>query len=373
MSSHNTLPHEPLAPLPVIDSTFVKHTEIDLFEILSVIVKARKFIILVTLAFAIAGLAIGAILPQKWTSNSVIIAPESDELMGLDDLQSQLHVAGLDTGIDSNYLLATYMRYFDSRILRDDYLQHSEYFQNLMQKSPDDQLQKRRLLDQINTDSIKTFSSMEDKQASKAYSFFRLSFSAKTPDAAKNLLQGYMDYVEKVVRADIIFKIQRAVTLKLQTEQKLFDLEMLKVQNARDVRINKLKYALSIAGAAGLKKPVYSNGAAIVDDPDYAITLGSDALNQKLKVEESISDPLSMSTELRNSKMRIDLLKNIQVEKTEFKPFKYLQKPEVPSKKDEPKRMIILIIFTMFGLMGAVVMALMHNLAVNRREQVNPQ
>jgi LPS O-antigen subunit length determinant protein (WzzB/FepE family) len=370
MSSHNTLPQDQVTPLPVLNSPFVKHDEIDLFEIFSVIVKARKFIVLVTVAFVIAGLVVGAILPQKWTSSSVIIAPASDEFMGLDDLIDELKVAGVDTGIDSNYLLSTYMRYFDSRILRDNYLQHSEYFKALMQENPEDQLQKRRLLDAINTNNITTFSSADDKAAKKAYTYYRLNFSAKTPEAAKNLLQGYIDYVEQAVRADIIFKIKRATTLKLQTEQQLFDLEMQKVQNARDVRIKKLKYALSIADAAGLKKPVYSNGAVIVDDPDYAISLGADALSQKLKVEESITDPLTMSVDLRNSKMRIDLLKNVKIDNVEFKPFKYLQKPEVPSKKDEPKRMIILVIFTVLGLMGAIAMALLHHLSVKRRERV---
>ena len=372
MSSMNTLPNEPRAHLPVLDSTFVKHDEIDLFELLSVIYKAKKFIILVTLAFIIAGIGVGAVLPQKWTSSAVIIAPAASEFIGLDDLLDQLKIAGIDTGVDSTYLLATYMRYFDSRILRDNYLQHSSYFKMLMAKNPDDESRKRQLLDSITSNNITTSSNADDKGlSSKAYNYFRLNFSAAKPEEARNLLQGYMDYVEKSVQGYVTFKIKRAVTLKLQNEQQLYDVEIKKIQNDRDVRINKIKYALSIAQAAGVKKPVYSNGATILDDPDYSISLGADALAEKLKVEESIKDPLDISTDLRNRKMNIDLLRNVKLNDVEFRPFKYLQMPEVPSKKDEPKKLIILVISGMLGMMGAIAMVLLHHMSINRREKLS--
>lgn len=353
----------------VIEGSFVEHNEIDLVEIFSILFRAKKIIILITLAFALAGLIVGVFLPQKWTSSSVIIAPTDSESMSLDNLLGELKMAGVDSGIDENYLLTTYMQFFDSRILRDGFLQQTDYLKMLMKKNPNDEYKKRSLLDLISTNNITTESNANDKPAStKAYNYFRLKFSAQTPDAAKDLLQGYINYVEKSANTYILFKLKRSLALKLEGEESLFSLESQRVQSSRDVRIKRLEYALSIAEAAGLKKPVYSSGAAILDDPDYSITLGGDALKQKLRVEKSITDPLTTSADLRNRAISIVLLRNIKIDNVEFTLFKYLQKPEVPTKKDEPKRLLILVIFILLGLIVAIATALLRDMLVKRRE-----
>ncbi|MCW8110424.1 LPS O-antigen length regulator Wzz(fepE) [Yersinia intermedia] len=353
----------------VIESSFVKHDEIDLIEIFSMLFRAKKIIILIVVVFALIGLIVGFFLPQKWTSSSVIIAPTYSESMLLDNLLGELKVAGVDSGIDENYLLATYMQFCDSRILRDAFLQQTDYLKMLMKKNPNDEFKKQSLLDVISTNNITTESNANDKSAStKDNNYFRLKFSAQTPDAAKDLLQGYMNYVKESANAYILFKLQRSLALKLEAEQRLFSLESQRVQSRRDVRIKRLEYALSIAEAAGLKKPVYSSGAAILDDPDYSITLGGDALKQKLRVEKSITDPLTTSADLRNRAINIDLLRNIKIDNIEFTPFKYLQKPEVPTKKDGPKRLLILVIFTFIGLIVAIATALLRDGLVRHRE-----
>lgn len=356
-------------PPAVIEGSFVEHDEIDLVEIFLIIFRAKKIIILITVVFALAGLIVGVFLPQKWTSSSVIIAPTDSESMSLDNLLDELKVAGVDSGIDENYLLATYMLFFDSRIIREEFFLQTDYLKMLMKNNPNDELKKRSVLDVISTNNITTESNANDKPAStKAYSYFRLKLSAQTPDAAQNLLQGYINYVKKSANDYILFKLQRSLALKLEKEERLFALESQRVQSSRDVRIKKIEYALSIAEAAGLKKPVYSSGASILDDPDYSITLGGDALKQKLRIEKSITDPLTTSADLRNRAINIDLLRKINIDNIQFTPFKYLQKPEVPTKKDEPKRLLILVIFILIGFIVAIVTALLRDMFVKRRE-----
>ncbi len=41
------------------------------------------------------------------------------------------------------------------------------------------------------------------------------------------------------------------------------------MKNQLDANIQRLNYSLDIANAAGIKKPVYSNGQAVKDDPDF--------------------------------------------------------------------------------------------------------
>jgi LPS O-antigen subunit length determinant protein (WzzB/FepE family) len=352
----------------IVDGSFVEHNQIDLSEIFSVLLESKKVIALITALFMVLGLSAGLLLPQKWTSSSVIVAPTETESMELNSLLNELTVAGVTTGISTDYLLKNYIQYFDSGILRDNYLQKTDYFKMLLNEGKDDELQKRLLLDSI-SNNISTSGNNNDKPGdTKAYTYYRLNLSAQTPEAAKDLLQGYMGYVEKSANEYVLYKIQRAVALKLASEQELYQRELQKVQNQRDVRIKRISYSLSIADAAGLKKPVYSNGTVINDDPDYSITLGADALRQKLAVEKSITDPLMMSTDLRNRKMNIDLLSKINIANVEFKPYKLLQKPENPSKKDSPKKLIVLILFTLIGFVVAIGTVLLRNMYMKHKE-----
>ncbi|MDE9590879.1 LPS O-antigen length regulator, partial [Xenorhabdus bovienii] len=78
---------------------------------------------------------------------------------------------------------------------------------------------------------------------------------------------------------------------KLDYSQKMYELDLSRIANMRSVDIERLKYAISIANSAGIKKPASSGGAVIKDDPDYSIALGADALQRKLQITEEITDP----------------------------------------------------------------------------------
>ncbi|SQB21291.1 ferric enterobactin transport protein FepE [Citrobacter koseri] len=46
-------------------------------------------------------------------------------------------------------------------------------------------------------------------------------------------------------------------------------MDRVRLRNQLDANIQRLNYSLEIANAAGIKKPVYSNGQAVKDDPDF--------------------------------------------------------------------------------------------------------
>lgn len=64
---------------PRYTSPAIHAKEIDLFGLLAVLLAAKKRIVTITLAFALAGLAISFLLPQKWTSKAVITQAESSQ------------------------------------------------------------------------------------------------------------------------------------------------------------------------------------------------------------------------------------------------------------------------------------------------------
>lgn len=70
--------------------------EIDLLGLLAVLAAAKKRIVAVTLAFALVGLAISFLLPQKWTSKAVITPAEQSQWNPLRQMMVALQVLDVD-------------------------------------------------------------------------------------------------------------------------------------------------------------------------------------------------------------------------------------------------------------------------------------
>lgn len=73
--------------------------EIDLLGLLAVLAAAKKRIVAVTLAFALVGLAISFLLPQKWTSKAVITPAEQSQWNPLRQMMVALQVLDVDVKI----------------------------------------------------------------------------------------------------------------------------------------------------------------------------------------------------------------------------------------------------------------------------------
>jgi len=108
-----------------------------------------------------------------------------------------------------------------------------------------------------------------------------------------------------------------------------------------------------VANAAGIKKPVYSNGQAVKDDPDYSIALGADGLAQKLEIERSIKDVSALNAAIQDREYRLAELKKLNVEETDFSPVNFQMSASLPIKSDGPGKLLILVLASLVGLMIA--------------------
>lgn len=286
----------------------------------------------------------------------MLIAPQVEELTSLDRLKPNLSVLGISLDIHGEELLSLFIRDYDSQILRREYLANTAYYKRLINKaSPEDELAKRRILDDLATNGFASFNSELNKKGKEtAYNYYKLSFTADTSEDARKILEGYISVVNSSVEESIKNKIQRQITLSLHGEEAKYGMALSRLKNNQLVNINRLGYSLSIAEAAGVKRPLYSNGTAIKDDPDFSIALGSDGLRRKLEIEKSIKDFSQLNTDLQNSKLLIDKLRELKLTDIDFSAYKYLMMPTEPVKKDSPKTALIVLLATLIGLLTAV-------------------
>jgi LPS O-antigen subunit length determinant protein (WzzB/FepE family) len=235
--------------------------------------------------------------------------------------------------------------------MRAEYLVNTNYFKRLMEENPQNEARRRYLIEKIINQDINSVGSQQDKSE---YRYYKLSHRADTANDARDLLLGYVNYVKKIVDADITRKIKRTIDTAKSLSTEKYNLDLLRAKINQEVRIKRLKYAIDMANVAGIKKPIYGSGTVINDDPDFPMTIGSDTLNKKLEIEKSITDPTLIDSNLLNRKLYIENLNGLKIDDINIVPFKYLQQPTEPTIRDTSKRLLVLILFTLVGFVGSV-------------------
>lgn len=125
------------------------------------------------------------------------------------------------------------------------------------------------------------------------------------------MLKEYINYAALAVQREVLENLRSTIELKVKSEESRLILDRNTLANEHKIAIQRLNYSLQVANAAGIKKPVYSNGQAVKDDPDYSIALGADGLAQKLAIERSITDVTALNAAIQNREYRLAELKKL--------------------------------------------------------------
>ncbi|MCV6037281.1 LPS O-antigen length regulator, partial [Escherichia coli] len=96
------------------------------------------------------------------------------------------------------------------------------------------------------------------------------SCTAPRAGDAQTVLEGYINYISRIVEQETMENIRNQITLKTKVVQQQLELDRVRLTNIHNTNLQRLNYSLEVANASGIKKPVYSNGQAVKDDPDYS-------------------------------------------------------------------------------------------------------
>jgi len=345
--------------------------EIDLLNIVATLFAARKQIITITLIFALAGLAASFLLPQKWTSQAIITAPENEQLIELRRALINMTVLGVDAKVEAGAIYNKFLKKFESQALRERFLAQSPYVQALINNQDVDSSELHRAIVNV-SDKFKAQNNVDPKKTANApYASWSLSFVAPDADDAQLVLQNYIRFISAEVNKDVLQDLKNAVELKIAFEKDKLLLDRTMLENQHNVNVRRLGYSLQVANAAGIKKPVYSNGQAVKDDPDYSVALGADGLAEKLKIEQSIKDVAELNASMQNREHLLAQLETINVGNVDITPYKYQMQPSLPVTKDGPRKSLIIVLAAFLGLMVAVSAVLLRHAMGSRMEMEN--
>ncbi|ECH8142412.1 LPS O-antigen length regulator [Salmonella enterica subsp. enterica serovar Enteritidis] len=341
--------------------------EIDLFSLIEVLWQAKRRILATVFAFACVGLLLSFLLPQKWTSQAIVTPAESVQWQGLERTLTALRVLDMEVSVDRGSVFNLFIKKFSSPSLLEEYLRSSPYVMDQLKGAQIDEQDLHRAIVLLSEKMKAVDSNVGKKNETSLFTSWTLSFTAPTREEAQKVLAGYIQYISDIVVKETLENIRNQLEIKTRYEQEKLAMDRVRLKNQLDANIQRLHYSLEIANAAGIKRPVYSNGQAVKDDPDFSIFLGADGISRKLEIEKGVTDVAEIDGDLRNRQYHVEQLAAMNVSDVKFTPFKYQLSPSLPVKKDGPGKAVIIILAALIGGMMACGGVLLRHAMVSRK------
>lgn len=344
--------------------------EIDLVNLIEILWRARTKIIATVFAFACVGILVSFLLPQKWTSQAIVTPAEPVQWQSLENMLTKLRVLDMDISVSRGDVFNLFIKKFQSPSLLEEYLRSSPYVMDQLKGADIDEMELHQAIVRLSEKMKAVDTNLGKKNETSLYTAWTLSFTAPLAEEAQSVLKGYIRYISDIVVKETLEDIRNKLSIKTSFEKERLEMDRVRLKNQLEANIQRLNYSLEIANAAGIKKPVYSNGQAVKDDPDFSISLGADGIERKLEIEKSVTDVAEINGELRNRQYHVEQLLAMNVSDVKFTPFKYQLTPSLPVKKDGPAKSMIVILAALLGGMVACGGVLLNYAMVSRKQKM---
>ncbi|WGE46487.1 LPS O-antigen chain length determinant protein WzzB [Actinobacillus equuli] len=343
--------------------------EITLIELIFVLWKKKLFIAFITLIFTVLTTGYAFTTKEQWTSKTTVIAPKVADMRDYLSLRSE-YANILDIKeFSSEKVAADLFNHFKTALFSNDmkreFFIQSKWFQSYVAESVKNEEGEQKLLSKILDKSLVI--TIPDVKKNPNALGITISFAAETPKDAQEVLIEYINFVNRKVleedKIDFLADIKIAVdNLELQKDKIQRDTESI-----RQVQVENLVTALSIAKSAGIKEyakmsgnisiPEFALGEAQIpftdsklSDGNYLFMLGEKYLQAQVDTltNTKVVYPVSFYTFSKQISLLNALEKKSNIN-SKVSSYYYLTSPDYPTTRDWPKRVLLLLIGAILG------------------------
>ncbi|WP_052880213.1 LPS O-antigen chain length determinant protein WzzB [Vibrio coralliirubri] len=347
--------------------TYVVDDDIDLRELFKALWNGRLLIVLISALFTIGSVGFALSAQEWWSSKAKITEAQSQDLAAYQNQVKQFQPIFNIYQEDGTVLISEELvKLVDSKVLFENFVNTFNATNNkriFLDSSAEFQKGKEALsIDgpEVTEDTARNlyyqwFNKIRGSISDKGdrNSPYYLSFQTKTPQSSFDLLTSYILVTENKVQQDAFNNLQAVVNGKrneLIQQKKIIETQ---AKNQLLVETERAKYAVKIARAAGVDKPIQTGSGNEL----FSIDLGLKGLEAKVQALESIRNLSIIEPRLQQINAKLDMLSTLKIDRNiEFKTFRFLENVEQPVTRDKPKRTLI-VIFGAFlgGILGAAI------------------
>ncbi len=339
--------------------------EIDLRVLLTSLWANKVLILAITAICSIAGIAYALLAPQLWSAKAIIVAPLPTQLeqlqLRLDNLVVLMDITNENDNDNTNDNTndngnSTFFKSFSETKLYSDFIHSFNSFDNKSEFVKKNYYPRAEGNKDANTlqRTLEKMAKNISVHEKKNEAFATLSFSNDNAHEAEAQLKKYINFIQTKETATKNKLLADKIANQTNTLAFVYQLQEVETLDRMQVEIARTEFALRISKAAGIETPV----ANLNNQSLFPIDLGAKALSEMLKILKEIKNAEFTNPALADIRLQLESLQAVPKEKVSFTSYHFLQSPSEPLNRDKPKRLLVIVLATLAGLMLGGMVAL---------------
>ncbi|MFV0264177.1 MAG: LPS O-antigen chain length determinant protein WzzB [Kluyvera sp.] len=178
----------------------------------------------------------------------------------------------------------------------------------------------------------------------------QVTYVAPSAQEAQQKLTAYLQQVDRHIADTLHTNLSDNIKLQVTALESSLKTQETVAEEQRDARLSQIKEALKYAEEAKITKPQVQQTQYVTQDTMFL--LGSDGL--KAMIENESTRPLVFSDSYYQTKNNLLDIKHLNIDAKTIQTFRYVMKPDLPVRRDSPKRAIVLVLAVLLGgMIGA--------------------
>jgi len=173
----------------------------------------------------------------------------------------------------------------------------------------------------------------------------QISYTAETAESAQKIFTQYIQKVDEQVAKELYVDLKGNIELQIITLNNTLSNQEKVSQEQKDLRIKQISEALKYAEAANITSPRIQQTQDVTQDTLFL--LGTEALQSMIQREAT--RPLIFSDDYYLSKQKLFDIDKLKIDESSIHAYRYVMKPDLPVRKDSPKKAIALILAVLLG------------------------
>ena len=179
-----------------------------------------------------------------------------------------------------------------------------------------------------------------------------VTYVGEDAESAQKQLAQYIQQVDEQTAKELSVDLKDNIKEQINTLNDSLDNQEKVAQEQKDLRIKQIVEALKNAQAAKITSPQIQQTQDVTQETMFL--LGTEALSSMVQNESS--RPLVFSPAYYQTKQNLLDIQNLNVDPSTIHVYRYVMKPDLPIKRDSPKRALTMILAVLLGgIIGSCV------------------
>lgn len=289
--------------------------QIDLFDIVLQLWRGKWMIATFVVVFIALAIGYLSVAKEKWTSSAIIAQPDAAQIATYSNALNILYGSAAPSMLD-----------IQTRAIG----RFNSSFSALSQALDNQEVPEKLTIEPTVKGQTLPLS---------------VSYTSTSAEAAQKQLAQYIQQIDEQTAKELALDLKDNIKEQVKTlNDSLVNQEKV-AQEQKDLRIKQIVEALKNAEAAKISSPQLQQTQDVTQETMFL--LGSEGL--KSMIQNEASRPLVFSAAYYQTRQNLLDIQNLNVNPDTIHVYRYVMKPDLPVRRDSPKKAIVLILAVLLG------------------------